>query len=253
VANIQECNGGGVGPGVTSVNGEGGAVTLAPGVVTSVAGRQGAVVITAADLADFNTAVRANRLDQMATPTGTVSMGSQSVTNVAAPFFATDAAAYKNTYTSLRAAKTADYTFVGGDAGYTVELASGSFAFTIPPQSSVTWNTGTIIRVANSGSGTLTISPGSGVTLGAPGSVFTLAQGYAGYLWQRSTDNWWLIPFGGGGSVAAASTTAAGIVELATTAETQTGTDTVRAVTPAGASGTYPTFDEAIFESQVFS
>lgn len=51
----------------------------------------------------------------------------------------------------------------------------------------------------------------------------------------------------------AATTSASGIVELATTAETQTGTDTVRAVTPAGASATYPTFDEAIFESQVFS
>lgn len=58
---------------------------------------------------------------------------------------------------------------------------------------------------------------------------------------------------GGGGSSAPASTSAAGVVELATTAETQTGTDTTRAVTPAGAAGTYPTFDEAIFESQVFS
>ena len=36
-----------------------------------------------------------------------------------------------------------------------------------------------------------------------------------------------------------ASTTVKGIVELATTAETQTGTDAVRAITPAGAAGTY--------------
>ena len=39
----------------------------------------------------------------------------------------------------------------------------------------------------------------------------------------------------GGGSVVSASTTVQGIVELATTAETTTGTDTARAVTPAGA------------------
>lgn len=42
-------------------------------------------------------------------------------------------------------------------------------------------------------------------------------------------------------SVDAATTTASGIVELATTAETITGSDTVRAVTPAGAAGTYAT------------
>lgn len=49
-------------------------------------------------------------------------------------------------------------------------------------------------------------------------------------------------PLSGGGtlaadltlSVTASSTTASGVVELATNAETQTGTDTVRAVTPAG-------------------
>lgn len=49
-------------------------------------------------------------------------------------------------------------------------------------------------------------------------------------------------PLSGGGtlaadltlSVGASSTTATGVVELATSAETQTGTDTVRAVTPAG-------------------
>lgn len=38
----------------------------------------------------------------------------------------------------------------------------------------------------------------------------------------------------GGGSVVDATTSVKGIVELATTAETTTGTDTVRAVTPAG-------------------
>lgn len=43
--------------------------------------------------------------------------------------------------------------------------------------------------------------------------------------------------------LSASSTTASGIVELATTAETQTGTDAVRAVTPAGAAATYQPLD----------
>jgi len=46
---------------------------------------------------------------------------------------------------------------------------------------------------------------------------------------------------GGGSSVSNATTTAAGIVELATTAEAQAGTDTVRAVTPAGLSAAITT------------
>lgn len=44
----------------------------------------------------------------------------------------------------------------------------------------------------------------------------------------------------------AASTSAAGIVELATTAETQTGTDSNRAVTPAGGAATYQSKDATL-------
>lgn len=64
----------------------------ASGAVTSVAGRTGAVVLVAADLSDFNTAVRTNRLDQMAAPTGSVSMNSQKITNLLDPTSAQDAA-----------------------------------------------------------------------------------------------------------------------------------------------------------------
>lgn len=46
----------------------------------------------AATISDFNTAVRLNRLDQMAAPTGAVSMGSQQITNVADPSSAQHAA-----------------------------------------------------------------------------------------------------------------------------------------------------------------
>ena len=47
---------------------------------------------TAATISDFNTAVRTNRLDQMAAPTAAVSMNSQKITNLATPTAGTDAA-----------------------------------------------------------------------------------------------------------------------------------------------------------------
>lgn len=46
----------------------------------------------AADISDFDTQVRTNRLDQMAAPTGAVSMNSQKVTNLATPTENADAA-----------------------------------------------------------------------------------------------------------------------------------------------------------------
>jgi hypothetical protein len=47
---------------------------------------------TASTISDFNTAVRTNRLDQMATPTADVALGSQKITGLAAPTAGTDAA-----------------------------------------------------------------------------------------------------------------------------------------------------------------
>jgi hypothetical protein len=47
---------------------------------------------TASTISDFNTAVRTNRLDQMAAPTSSVSLNSQKVTSIATPTDNTDAA-----------------------------------------------------------------------------------------------------------------------------------------------------------------
>lgn len=47
---------------------------------------------TASTISDFNTAVRTNRIDQMAAPTAAVAMGSQQITGLAAPTNGTDAA-----------------------------------------------------------------------------------------------------------------------------------------------------------------
>lgn len=48
--------------------------------------------LTAAKISDFNTAVRLNRLDQMAIPTGSINANSQTIINVATPSGANDAA-----------------------------------------------------------------------------------------------------------------------------------------------------------------
>ena len=48
--------------------------------------------LTAAKVTDFDTQVRTNRLDQMTAPTGSVSLNSQTITNVADPVNAQDAA-----------------------------------------------------------------------------------------------------------------------------------------------------------------
>jgi hypothetical protein len=50
------------------------------------------ISITASQVSDFNTAVRTNRLDQMAAPTAAVSLNSQKITNLATPTLDTDAA-----------------------------------------------------------------------------------------------------------------------------------------------------------------
>lgn len=86
----------------------------------------------AATISDFNTAVRLNRLDQMAAPTAAVSLNSQRITNLAEPTTGTDAATrnfveslvngtdWKN---SVRIATTANITLSGLQ---TIDAVSGA-------------------------------------------------------------------------------------------------------------------------------
>ena len=60
--------------------------------------------LTAAHVTDFNTAVRTSRLDQMAAPTASVSMGSQKISSLATPTANTDAV--NKTYADGNIAKT---------------------------------------------------------------------------------------------------------------------------------------------------
>lgn len=88
----------------------------------------------ASTISDFNTAVRTNRLDQMATPTAAVAMGSQRLTGLADPTSAQDAAT--KTYVdglvngldwkaSVRAATTANITLSGAQTIDGVSVVAG--------------------------------------------------------------------------------------------------------------------------------
>lgn len=90
--------------------------------------------LTSAKISDFDTAVRSSRLDQMAAPTGSVSLNNQKITNLAAPVNAGDAVnkSYADALTSsldikqsVRAATTANITLSGAQTIDGVSLSVG--------------------------------------------------------------------------------------------------------------------------------
>lgn len=91
----------------------------------------------------------------------------------------------------------ADYTLVLVDSGKTVLHTSAStHTWTIPPNSSVAYPSGTVIVVANIGSGAVTIARGSGVALRIGGSATdgnkTLAQHGIASLLKLDTNSWYV-------------------------------------------------------------
>lgn len=89
---------------------------------------------TASTISDFDTQVRTNRLDQMATPTSAVGMGAQRITNLATPSADSDAAtkAYADSIASglsykdpVRAATTANITLSGEQTIDGVSVVAG--------------------------------------------------------------------------------------------------------------------------------
>ena len=89
---------------------------------------------TASTISDFDTQVRTNRLDQMAAPTGSVSLNSQKITNLATPTASTDAATKGyvdgltvglDFKTSVRAATTADISLTGEQTIDGVSVVTG--------------------------------------------------------------------------------------------------------------------------------
>jgi len=93
------------------------------------------LAVVAADISDFSTAVRSNRLDQMAAPTADVSMNSQKITNVATPTADNDAAnkAYVDAArtgldvkASVRVATTANITLSGEQTIDGISVVAGN-------------------------------------------------------------------------------------------------------------------------------
>jgi hypothetical protein len=112
---------------------------------------------------------------------------------------------------SINAQTGTTYTFALADASegklVTASNAAAS-TYTVPPQSSVTWAAGAVLRILNQGAGTVTIAAGSGVTIN--GTPLTLAQ-YKGAAIQRTASNTWtFIPFSGGVGNAVISDTPTG-------------------------------------------
>lgn len=103
----------------------------------------------------------------------------------------------------------ATYTFVLADARQLVTATSASAkTFTIPPQSSVTWLTGSMIRVVNYGAGALTVNGGAGVTV--TNTAATIKQYQAATAIRTGSNAWTLVPFAGGASNAVFSNVATG-------------------------------------------
>lgn len=92
-------------------------------------------------------------------------------------------------------ARTASYTLALSDEGRAVEVtASGATTVTVPSNSSVAFAVGTVIEIAQIGTGSVSIAPGSGVTIqSAGGALTTRAQFSAVSLRKRSTNTWLLV------------------------------------------------------------
>ena len=85
------------------------------------------------------------------------------------------------------------YTFALDDATlYKLVTATNAAAstYTVPPQSSVTWVTGAVLRILNQGAGAVTLTPGSGVTLN--GASLILSQYQYAEL-HRTASNAWTV------------------------------------------------------------
>lgn len=99
-------------------------------VLTSVGATATWSGLTAAHVTDFNTAVRTNRLDQMAAPTASVSMGSQKISSLATPTANNDAV--NKSYADGNIAKTvATVGFAATGSTSTVTGSTTAVGFTI--------------------------------------------------------------------------------------------------------------------------
>jgi hypothetical protein len=88
------------------------------------------------------------------------------------------------------------YTFALTDANTLVRFTNGSaVAATIPPNSSVAFDTGTVLNIEQASTGAVTFTAGSGVTLEFPAALTaaTLDQYAVAAAIKRDTDTWLLF------------------------------------------------------------
>jgi hypothetical protein len=206
---------------------------------------------TASTISDFDTQVRTSRLDQMATPTGSVSMGSQKITDLADPSAGSDAA-NKNYVdnkldglswkASVRVATTTAGTlassFESGDTVDGVVLATDD-RILIKDQSTGSENG--IYKVNASGAPTRASDANTAAEL-VNATVFVQEGSVnADSAWTCTTNapitlETTALSFAqkDAGAIPDASETVKGKVELATLAETEAKSSSTLAVTPAG-------------------
>lgn len=136
---------------------------------------------TAASVSDFDTQVRTSRLDQMATPTANVSLGSNRITNLADGTTNTDAASWgqvqalfngTDNKASVRVATTASLALTSATA--TTITKTGGLPSSID---GVTLTAGDRILVKD--------ESGAGATGGSANGIYIYA---AGNTWTRATD-----------------------------------------------------------------
>jgi len=96
---------------------------------------------------------------------------------------------------SINAQTGTTYTLALADAGKLVTLDNGSaITLTVPANSSVPFEVGATIAIAQVGTGTVTVSGASGVTVASLASKTDLAGQYASAsLVKTDTDDWLLI------------------------------------------------------------
>lgn len=87
--------------------------------------------------------------------------------------------------------QTASYTLALSDAGKSVEMnVASANDLTVPPNSSVAFPVGTVVKVCQVGAGQTTIVAGSGVDIRTPETLTLTGQWSTVSLRKRATDEW---------------------------------------------------------------
>ncbi len=87
--------------------------------------------------------------------------------------------------------QTASYTLVLTDAFLCIEMnVASANTLTVPPNSSVAFQVGTVIEWYQMGAGQITLTAGAGVTLRNASSLTSRAQYSSGAIRKRGTDEW---------------------------------------------------------------